>query len=89
MKKTVFIGGGNMAFAILGGLLKTGVAPDSFHVIDPSEEAAAKMNRSILVSGSCCNNFLAAATARLAVTEDFPTPPLPDAIPTTRVKESG
>lgn len=43
MKKTVFIGGGNMAFAILGGLLKTGVAPDSFHVIDPSEEAAAKM----------------------------------------------
>lgn len=43
MKKTVFIGGGNMAFAILGGLLKTGAAPDSFHIIDPSHDAAEKM----------------------------------------------
>ena len=31
----------------------------------------------------------AAATARFTVTEDFPTPPFPDAIPITRVNESG
>ncbi|CAB5139956.1 unannotated protein [freshwater metagenome] len=31
----------------------------------------------------------AAATAKLTVTEDLPTPPLPDAIPRTRVNESG
>ena len=35
------------------------------------------------------NPFFAAATARFAVTEDFPTPPFPEAIPTTRVNESG
>ena len=33
--------------------------------------------------------FCAAATARFAVTEDLPTPPLPEAIPMTRVRESG
>ena len=35
------------------------------------------------------NPRFAAATAKLTVTEDFPTPPLPDAIPNTRVNESG
>ena len=32
--------------------------------------------------------FWAEATARFAVSEDFPTPPFPDATPITRVKES-
>ena len=31
----------------------------------------------------------AAATAKLTVTEDLPTPPLPDAIPKTLVSDSG
>lgn len=43
MQNTLFIGGGNMAFAILGGLLRSGIPADSFHVIDPSPESAAKI----------------------------------------------
>lgn len=43
MQKTLFIGGGNMAYAILGGLLRSGVPASAFHVIDPSPESAAKM----------------------------------------------
>ncbi len=35
------------------------------------------------------NPAFAALTAKFAVTEDFPTPPFPDAIPITRVSESG
>ena len=34
------------------------------------------------------NPRLADATAKFAVSEDFPTPPLPDATPITRVSES-
>ncbi|HEX4856654.1 MAG TPA: pyrroline-5-carboxylate reductase [Limnobacter sp.] len=43
MQNTLFIGGGNMAFAILGGLLRSGVPASQFHVIDPSPDAAAKI----------------------------------------------
>jgi pyrroline-5-carboxylate reductase len=31
-----FIGGGNMATALLGGLIEAGASPASFHVVDPS-----------------------------------------------------
>ena len=31
-----FIGGGNMAIALLGGLIDAGALPESFHVVDPS-----------------------------------------------------
>jgi pyrroline-5-carboxylate reductase len=44
MQNTLFIGGGNMAFAILGGLIGNGVPASAFHVLDPSPEAAAKMS---------------------------------------------
>ncbi|HEX4916780.1 MAG TPA: pyrroline-5-carboxylate reductase [Limnobacter sp.] len=44
MKNIVFIGAGNMAYAILGGLIGKGAAPSSFHTIDPSEHAAQKMS---------------------------------------------
>jgi pyrroline-5-carboxylate reductase len=40
MKKTLFIGGGNMAFAILGGLIHNDIPASSFRVIDPSAHAA-------------------------------------------------
>lgn len=43
MQKTLFIGGGNMAYAILGGLIRSGVPASTFHVIDPSPESAVKM----------------------------------------------
>ncbi|MCE2745822.1 MAG: pyrroline-5-carboxylate reductase [Burkholderiales bacterium] len=44
MQKTLFIGGGNMAFAILGGLISSGVAASTFHAVDPSAEAASKIS---------------------------------------------
>ncbi|WP_341236481.1 pyrroline-5-carboxylate reductase [uncultured Limnobacter sp.] len=44
MQNTLFIGGGNMAFAILGGLIGNGAPASAFHVVDPSAEAASKMS---------------------------------------------
>ncbi|CAG4887266.1 pyrroline-5-carboxylate reductase [Paraburkholderia saeva] len=37
--KIAFIGGGNMAAALIGGLIKRGVAPADLYAIDPNEEA--------------------------------------------------
>src|SRR5262245_50639596 len=39
-----FIGGGNMASALIGGLLKTGRAPGSVLVVDPGEAQRAKLS---------------------------------------------
>ncbi|HEY1057602.1 MAG TPA: pyrroline-5-carboxylate reductase [Limnobacter sp.] len=44
MNHTLFIGGGNMAFAIIGGLLSQGEDATQFRVIDPSPEASRKLN---------------------------------------------
>ncbi len=38
-----FIGGGNMASAILGGLMRQGVQPRQIQVVDPSPEAAERL----------------------------------------------
>lgn len=38
-----FIGGGNMATAIVGGLLKQGIAPSQLLVVDPTEAARERM----------------------------------------------
>jgi pyrroline-5-carboxylate reductase len=40
-----FIGGGNMASAIIGGLLRQGMRPDQFIVIEPFADTAAKLQR--------------------------------------------
>jgi pyrroline-5-carboxylate reductase len=37
--KIAFIGGGNMAAAIIGGLIKHGVAAADLYAIDPNEDA--------------------------------------------------
>ena len=38
--RLLFIGGGNMAQAILGGLIAKGVTPENFFVVEPSAEAS-------------------------------------------------
>ena len=40
-----FIGGGNMASAILGGLLRQGLPAAAVQVVEPFEEARAKLRR--------------------------------------------
>ena len=41
-----FIGGGNMASAIIGGLIKQGTPADAFEVVEPFEEARQKLAQS-------------------------------------------
>jgi pyrroline-5-carboxylate reductase len=41
--KIAFIGGGNMASALIGGLIKRGAAPGDLHVVDPGDEARARV----------------------------------------------
>ena len=38
-----FIGGGNMAFAIIGGLMRAGVDPQRIHVVDPDPNASRRL----------------------------------------------
>jgi pyrroline-5-carboxylate reductase len=48
--RLAFIGGGNMASAILGGLLREGLAPQQVLVIEPFAETAAKLQHAFGVS---------------------------------------
>ena len=41
--KITFLGGGNMANALIGGMLKQGFVAADIHVIDPGTEARAKL----------------------------------------------
>jgi pyrroline-5-carboxylate reductase len=58
--KIAFIGGGNMAAAIIGGLIKHGVAPADLYAIDPNEDARKRNEQQFGVRTS------AAADAALA-----------------------
>jgi pyrroline-5-carboxylate reductase len=46
---TVFIGGGNMARAIIGGLLQQGADPKSICVIEPQSETAKRLEHDFLI----------------------------------------
>ncbi|HUH30178.1 MAG TPA: NAD(P)-binding domain-containing protein, partial [Rhodanobacter sp.] len=45
MTRLVFIGGGNMARSLIGGLLKTGVAPTTIAVSEPQADARLALER--------------------------------------------
>jgi pyrroline-5-carboxylate reductase len=50
--KIAFIGSGNMASALIGGLIKRGVAPTGIHAVDPGEEARARTSRQFGIATS-------------------------------------
>lgn len=61
MRNTLFIGGGNMAFAIIGGLIQRGVSADSLRVVDTSELACANVRSlGVQASGNWPEDFDAA-----------------------------
>jgi pyrroline-5-carboxylate reductase len=64
MTRLAFIGGGNMARSLIGGLLKTGVAPATISVAEPMAEARQTLGREF---GVACyaENRLAAAEAEV------------------------
>ena len=57
-----FIGGGNMASAIIGGLLRQGRAPDSILVVDPGEAARQRLAAQGLRSQAAPDDALRAAS---------------------------
>jgi pyrroline-5-carboxylate reductase len=50
--KIVFIGGGNMATALIGGLLRQGMAPASIRVVEVDPDRLAALKRQLGVDGS-------------------------------------
>lgn len=66
MTRLAFIGGGNMARSLIGGLLKTGVAPATVSVAEPSAEGRQALGRDF---GVACyaENRLAVADAEVVV----------------------
>lgn len=66
MTRIAFIGGGNMARSLIGGLLKTGVAASSITVAEPRADARQELGRDFGIA-SYAENRLAAAEADVLV----------------------
>ena len=66
MTRIAFIGGGNMARSLIGGLLKTGVSAASIAVAEPQAEARAALEREFAVA-TFGDNSLAASEADVIV----------------------
>ena len=62
MTRIAFIGGGNMARSLIGGLLKTGIAATDFRVAEPQAEARDALARDFSVA-TFADNALAIADA--------------------------
>src|ERR1700677_1261500 len=60
IRRLAFIGGGNMAAALIGGLTKRGLASDRIAVADPSAEQLTRLERDFGVSGAPDNAGAAA-----------------------------
>ncbi|MEN9466130.1 MAG: hypothetical protein RL081_131, partial [Pseudomonadota bacterium] len=61
-KRIAFIGGGNMASAIIGGLLRQGFAPGQIDVVEPWAEARERLQKDYgVVAQAEAGAFLAAA----------------------------
>lgn len=63
-RKLAFIGGGNMAAALIGGLIKRGVPSSHIAVADPSEQRRSALSREFGVSAAA-DNALTAADAEV------------------------
>ena len=57
--KIAFIGGGNMAAALIGGLIKRGVAADGLYAIDVNEEVRARAQQFGVRTGAAIDATLA------------------------------
>ena len=66
MTRIAFIGGGNMARSLVGGLLKTGVAANAIRIAEPQAAAREALGRDFGVA-SYADNALAAAEAEVVV----------------------
>ncbi|WP_415033801.1 pyrroline-5-carboxylate reductase [Azonexus sp.] len=52
--KLLFLGGGNMAYALIGGLLKTGLSAGDIHVVDPVAEVRLRLQAQFGVACFAC-----------------------------------
>jgi pyrroline-5-carboxylate reductase len=66
IRKLAFIGGGNMAIALIGGLVKRGLSPTHMWVSDPSAQQRERLHRDHAV-GTTAANTEAVADAEVVV----------------------
>jgi len=66
IRKLTFIGGGNMAAALIGGLIRRGIAPAHLVAADPGADALARLAREFGVR-TCADNVEAVHDAEVVV----------------------
>ena len=66
IRKLSFIGGGNMAAALIGGLIRKGIAPTNLHVADPNADTLARLSKEFRIT-ACADNLEAVRDAEVVV----------------------